>query len=199
MIGKHHVIVSLFARTALRQAARVILTESVSVLYLERAAEYFYHDSELFVQGNMYAFLHMGLYTMFFILGTLFPDIDSKQSILGRYLYLPVEHRTWTHCWLPVVLLLYFAQTRIWLRYFTLGYILHLAEDAFSYKGIDFFYPITPKRKRNGLYRTGHVSEQIFVCVLIGLSLALTLYLRRDLFRGLGLLLGNYSGPVGGL
>ena len=32
-----------------------------------------------------------------YFLGTLLPDIDNPNSLLGRIIHVPVEHRTWFH------------------------------------------------------------------------------------------------------
>lgn len=124
-----------------------------------------------------------------FYLGTLFPDCDSKNSILGRVFHIPVEHRTWTHAiWLPIILLICSFWVPI-LSYFCVGYFLHLFWDNLSVGGVCFLYPIT-KYKHYGntsakikrghlikLYRTGKISEYIVVGILIAVTIAVTIYM----------------------
>lgn len=116
-----------------------------------------------------------------FLLGTLLPDIDSKKSILGRIMHIPVEHRTWTHTiWIP---LLFFIGSIWWsvLFYVGAGYMLHLFWDNLSVCGVCYFYPITKYRKygssgarvkknhRIKLYHTGKASEGYVVGVFMAL------------------------------
>lgn len=113
-----------------------------------------------------------------FYIGTLMPDIDNPNSMLGKFLHLPIEHRTWTHAiWLPIILSLLAIMQR-WLSWLVLGYMLHLIWDNFSRGGVCFLYPIKKYRHfgdsgakiKDGhflyLYRTGQMSEGIVVGVV---------------------------------
>lgn len=124
---------------------------------------------------------------LFFLLGSLLPDIDSERSLLGKYIHLPVEHRTWTHAvWAPLLFFTagHFCRPFFWLG---LGYILHLFWDSLSYAGICWFYPVSnykrhtnsikiKKRHRFKLYRVGTVSEYILVILFLVLT-AVIVYL----------------------
>lgn len=126
---------------------------------------------------------------LIFYLGTLLPDCDSRNSILGKIIYIPVEHRTWTHTiWLPLFVFI----CSIWipiLFYFGLGYLLHLLWDSLSVCGICFFYPFSKyryyggngakvkKKHRLKLYRTGKISEGIIVGIMIALTIAMSVYM----------------------
>ena len=112
--------------------------------------------------------------------GSLLPDIDSKESILGRFLYLPVRHRTWTHSIWFVIPLVCLGLIHPILRFIWLGCFLHILADEFSRGGVCFLYPIHAYRRYpNGafvaighkmkLYHTGDKSELrcvIAVCVI---------------------------------
>lgn len=114
--------------------------------------------------------------------GTLLPDIDSKKSTLGRYVYLPLKHRTWTHTiWCVIPLFLLGIRHPI-VGCICLGYVLHLLEDSVSAAGICFLYPLQNYREYPGgafvapnhrikLYHTKGVSERRFVLVICGLCL----------------------------
>lgn len=113
-----------------------------------------------------------------FFIGSIMPDIDSENSMLGKFLHLPIEHRTWTHAvWVPIVLGLLSILHRC-MSWLTLGYLLHLVWDNLSKGGVCFFYPISKYRYfgnsgakiKDGhflyLYRTGQPSEGIVVGAL---------------------------------
>lgn len=128
-----------------------------------------------------------------FYLGTLLPDCDSKKSIIGRIIYIPVEHRTWTHTiWIPLCIFI----CSIWLPilfYFGAGYLLHLLWDNLSVGGVCFLYPIngykhygnTGAKVKQGhwlkLYRTGKVSEGIVVGVLVVTTIFVSIYMFMNL------------------
>ena len=120
-----------------------------------------------------------------FFLGTLFPDADTKASILGRFLHIPVRHRTWLHAaylYLGFLALGFFYPIFGW---FTFGAFVHLFWDSFSPMGICWFYKILSDyreypggaRVKKGfhitLYRTGEWTEYAVVFAVIGLSAGL--------------------------
>lgn len=117
------------------------------------------------------------------IFGTLFPDIDSENSVLGKFFHLPIEHRTWTHAvWLPIAFgLLALIEPILW--WFVLGYMGHLIWDNASRGGVCFFYPISKYRYfgnsgakiKDGhflyLYRTGKTSEGVVIGVVVTIAI----------------------------
>ena len=117
-----------------------------------------------------------------FCIGTLFPDIDNENSMLGKFFHLPIEHRTWTHAiWFPIFFgLLALIEPILW--WLVLGYMGHLVWDNASRGGVCFFYPISKYRHfgnsgakiKNGhfvyLYRTGKTSEGVVVGVVATIS-----------------------------
>lgn len=126
----------------------------------------------------------------FFWFGSLLPDIDSKNSTLGRKFHLPFKHRTWTHTIWPCLLLLIPAWFMPWFRWLLFGYILHLVGDAVSSAGICFTYPmkkyieypggafVAPDHKVK-LYRTNDSSEIRFVILVVLVCIVLC-YLSRS-------------------
>lgn len=125
----------------------------------------------------------VGLGLVFFLVGTLLPDIDSERSLLGRCIHLPIEHRTWTHAiWFPLVLVVAgFAFPPLW--WAALGYVLHLFWDSLSRGGVCWFYPFSryvkygsgAKVKRNHklkVYAVGEASEYILTGVLVVVAIA---------------------------
>lgn len=122
-----------------------------------------------------------------FYLGTLLPDCDNRASILGRFVYIPVEHRTWTHTiWQPLIIFI----ISMWIPisfYLGAGYLLHLLWDNISVGGVCFCYPLSKYRHygTNGakikkrhwfkLYRTGGISEYVIVIVSIVVTIVVTI------------------------
>ena len=185
MVGKNHVLVN---------TCSFVCLESGLLL-----SQYAYHGfgSELLKTGadTVSAFLFpqplISTYTLacvlLFYLGTLLPDIDSEHSILGRFLHLPLGHRTWTHAiYIPVVLFVgcIWYPILFWLGFV---YLLHLFWDSISYCGVCFFYPFSKYRNYNSgakvkehhtlkLYRAGKTSEYVVVAVILTLTVVLLLW-----------------------
>ena len=127
-------------------------------------------------------------------IGTLFPDIDNENSMMGRFLHLPIEHRTWTHAiWLPIFFgLLALIEPILW--WFVLGYMGHLIWDNASRGGVCFFYPISKYRHFGNsgakikndhfvyLYRTGKTSEGVVIGILATITVIIFCV---DVFCGL--------------
>lgn len=117
-----------------------------------------------------------GIFLVCYYLGTLLPDIDNENSFLGRFIHIPVQHRTWTHTIWCVIL---FAVLGIFIRPFmwlACGYFIHLFWDSFSACGVCWFYPfqkyisygsgaMVKKGHILKLYHTGKTSEKIFVSI----------------------------------
>lgn len=174
MTGKNH----------LTSATASLITVSSAVLYVEsyisddkisrilspaaKAAKDFMMDNK---KIPLIIFVLISL--LFYYLGTLLPDIDSENSTLGRYIHIPIEHRTYTHTlWvvIPFVIVgVLWFRPLMWLAF---GYIMHLFFDSFSQCGVCWLYPITryvsygsgAKCKQHHfikLYRTGSASETV--------------------------------------
>lgn len=76
------------------------------------------------------------------IMGSVLPDIDSKTSIIGRYVpVLPkmIPHRTITHSLLMV------AGAVLLSKSLGLGILLHIVLDMFTKEGVPLFWPIKKK------------------------------------------------------
>lgn len=123
--------------------------------------------------------LFVPICVILFYLGVLFPDVDNEKSMLGRYVHIPLEHRTWTHAvWIPVVFFLISLRYRMWF-WFSFGYFLHLLQDSLSVMGVCFLYPVSKYRKypsgakvkknhRFHLYKNHQPSEYIVSGVMAG-------------------------------
>jgi inner membrane protein len=111
------------------------------------------------------------------IFGTLLPDIDVSESIMGRKIWplsLFLEHRGFFHSLFAVggfAFLFYifnlfvFNVNIIYSIVFCVGYISHLFLDALTYKGIRPFYPIPFSIK--GFLSTNSFMEKILFVLFI--------------------------------
>lgn len=185
MMGKHHVACNFAMLSGILVINQELHTRFSTVDLLAR------FGTESF--GSLPAYVTLPLSLGLFWLGSLLPDIDSKKSILGKFLHLPVKHRGVTHSvWALSILsiLTLFCNPLFWL---TLGYFLHILMDSLSAGGICWLYPIQKYREYPGgakvapghwlkLYRTGETSEVVitilFCAVLFGASLVWLLYQR---------------------
>lgn len=109
--------------------------------------------------------------------GALLPDVDSKSSILGRYvpwIQDAIGHRTLTHTvWVLIPLFFaayWFGHVVLWM--IAIGYWLHIVQDSFSVQGINWFWPLG-KGFHIKLYRVGGIVEDI----IYGLSMGVHVWL----------------------
>jgi membrane-bound metal-dependent hydrolase YbcI (DUF457 family) len=107
------------------------------------------------------------------VIATLIPDLDSKNSKLGkkkvfRIFNLFMKHRGIVHSFifllvLSIIILILWKEI---LLPFVLGYALHLITDSFTRQGTRIFYPF--KMRVKGIIKTGGIIELIiffiFVC-----------------------------------
>ena len=138
------------------------------------------------VWGVLYALLAV----VMFWFGSVLPDIDSKDSILGRLIHVPGPHHGITHTdWFLGLLFLAslpgFTRVLFWLW---LGAVLHCWIDGLSQSGRVRFYPLGRYKTKplpNGggacvvaggtrlrLYHVGDLSETVVLLGILGLSAA---------------------------
>ena len=193
VLGVNHVVMNV--------ASAVVSIETICVLHKVTYTVSFFKQNEFIVNEtwtNVLSYLcPYALFTqvfwiwfvgvlLLFLIGTLLPDIDSKKSLFGRIVHIPVKHRTWTHTiWFPVLIFV----GSIWyspLFYLGAGYILHLFWDSLSAGGVCYFYPISRYRTygSNGafvkckhnvkLYHTGKSSEIVVVSVFLLITVVIS-------------------------
>lgn len=124
--------------------------------------------------------------TAFFI-GTLFPDVDNKKSMLGRIIHIPVRHRTWIHAAYLYLGCLFLGTLHPAFLWFALGAFVHLFWDSFSPMGVCWFYKLLSDyreypggaRVKKGfhitLYRSGEWTEYLVVFLLVTVSVAVVI------------------------
>lgn len=114
-----------------------------------------------------------------FFIGLTLPDIDlSNPRIFGN-------HRGITHGFIPMLTIFFLSHLYNVFYFLLLGYSLHLFYDFFSFDGLWIFYPFFKKQYRirgNNvslkhhilkIYRTGKLSEYIFVTFTVILNIFL--------------------------
>ncbi len=110
---------------------------------------------------------------VFFLFGGLFPDIDTRNSKIGKYLPLGwfTKHRGYFHSILlaaPLSLTIEFFLMGYGLAFFS-GYLSHLILDMLNHKGIAIFYPLSKQRIRGPLKTSGIFEEILFLFLTIAL------------------------------
>lgn len=182
MLGKNHIITNVCSLVCLSD---VLSLESNYVGHFAPQVHMITNQFTHYLnpQTSIPMFLFKFICIFLFLLGTLFVDTDSPNSLLGRYIYIPVEHRTWMHTIWIVIAVAFVSMFFHVLFWFWFGYLLHLFWDSLSNGGICYFYPISKyKGYGNGakvkqkhifkLYKVGSISEYI----LVGLVVVFTVY-----------------------
>ncbi|MAG02880.1 hypothetical protein CMI42_06080 [Candidatus Pacearchaeota archaeon] len=120
------------------------------------------------------------LFGIVVLIATILPDLDSGKSSFGRHLIfrpfqLFTKHRGVLHSF-TIAVLLSLLINYFWplLGFgFFVGYSGHLILDALTREGIRPFWPL--EFRVSGRIKTGGRIEEIFLMVLIGVSLFLVL------------------------
>lgn len=141
---------------------------------------FYTHLMFAFIIGLLLKPFTINYYFVFFLIlfGSVFPDIDQKNSFIGK-IFRPLnefvtslsKHRGIFHSvWFVIILnlLFYFLikEYLIYSLYFSIGYISHLISDALTYAGINFLHPIK-KFNISGFIATGSFSEFLFDILLV--------------------------------
>lgn len=126
-----------------------------------------------------------------YLLGNLLPDIDNPNSLIGRVVHVPVEHRTWLHAiylYLLIAALGFVHPAFSWLFF---GVFVHLFWDSFSAMGNCWFYKLFSDYKEypNGakikkghklkLYHAGEWSEYLLLFVIMAVTVVSFLWIMR--------------------
>lgn len=131
-----------------------------------------------------------------FLLGCLLPDIDQANSMIGKIVHLPIQHRTWTHTIWVIILFIIAAKFIPCFACLTAGYTLHIFFDSLSKGGICWFYPISrykiwtsgaqvKKNHKIYLYRTGETSENVTTAFVVMIN---TSFVVCDILLSAGLI-----------
>lgn len=178
MKGPNHITTSVGSVVAIDCGLRV-LSEKLDNNWFHVYREFIFRTPGLPDDQIIAIAMHVVYFVAFiaaFLLGVLLPDIDQEHSALGRYIHIPVRHRTWTHTiWFVALFAVpaYFLPFFVWIAY---GSLLHIFFDSLSRGGICWFYPISKYKTYEGgaqikkkhwlwLYRVGDKSEKVFVII----------------------------------
>lgn len=150
MTGKQHIVAGT-TLTVLTVAAY----ENVKYNWTnDRVVDMITNIKEFVIPQNM---LLIPVCLIFLVLGFLLPDCDSQKSMLGRFFYVPIEHRTWTH---TIWVILLFSIIGIFFKPFfclAFGYFTHLLVDSPSRCGVCWLYPISKyKNYGHAKIKKGH-------------------------------------------
>ncbi len=113
------------------------------------------------------------LFFVFFVVGSVFADIDSYNSKIGRNFFSRVlfaffRHRGIVHSLVFagfMYFLISFFSSRFAIAFF-LGYLVHLILDCFTVRGIRLLWPL--KVRFSFIFRSGGIFEAVvFVLFLI--------------------------------
>jgi len=183
MTGHNHLITGACALEHVYVASVLIdRADSAPLTAIQKITQDYLGITDL-VQGQepLYiAILSMALCLMMYFIGTLLPDIDNPNSILGKIFHIPVEHRTWIHAiylYLVIATLGLFVHPAFSWMFF--GVFVHLFWDSFSAMGNCWFYklfsdykkyPNNAKVKKGHklkLYYAGEWTEYLLVFIII--------------------------------
>ena len=115
------------------------------------------------------------LFMVVLLFFSVFPDIDEGSSKIAKklkpfsYLARIFSHRGVFHTvYFPIAIffVLFIFDLRLLGAAVLVGYLLHLILDAFSRKGVAFFYPLSKMRVR-GYIKVGSLIENLMFVILI--------------------------------
>lgn len=177
MMGQSHLVASVCGSVLVHTGLQALVQDDYfgKFSFVSNSVDIIYNTLFGFSANPMIA-LGVGSGLMF--LGTLMPDMDNPNSMLGRYVHIPVGHRTWLHSIYPILLLMVAAYFFTPLWWMVWGYFLHLFWDSPSIMGIAWIRPVTGYRtypsgakvKKNHwikLYRANDLSEKVFVGAIL--------------------------------
>lgn len=189
MMGRNHLVVGACALGHAYAAEILIDRADIAPLTTVKEVTQSYLGISGMNQENVLVYMTANLlvvYLIAFFIGTLLPDIDSPNSLLGRYIHIPVEHRTWLHAiylyLIPAVLGWFVHPVFSWLFF---GVFVHLFWDSLSASGNCWLYKLASEYKEYGggakikkhhvlkLYHTGGWSEYILVVLITGATVGL--------------------------
>lgn len=137
------------------------------------------------------------------VLGSLMPDIDHRQSFIGKRLKpvsylasLTAGHRGATHS--PFIIMLIAALLSLLARYltndiqqtfllvliagFTVGALSHVFLDSLTKGGVPLFYPFSSEHYRFANLKTGSMGEKLVSILMIGFLIGITIYESKGIF-----------------
>jgi inner membrane protein len=118
------------------------------------------------------------IFGIFLIIATMFVDIDSRKSKMGKgWWFRPIQwfvrHRGIFHSLLFGLLVsVIIAAIHAWAGVgFFVGYLSHLFMDCFTRSGVKVFWPVYDNKISFGWVRSGGVAEDVIFVLLLLLDL----------------------------
>ena len=173
MTGKSHIAMNVATAITLVDTS-FLISHTDAPIWLKTTEENI--RSFVLDNGSMPQWMFLTIGITLFMLGALLPDIDHKDSTLGKKgFYIPVGHRTWTHAiWMALIFFVigvFSSRLFVWL---VVGTFFHFYWDSFSASGTYWFYPIKWKHPIK-LYHTSEMSEYVFLTIHCTLTVIYTI------------------------
>lgn len=190
MNGRHHVIANVSTVITIDTVLKILSRASDNDIY-SKCHNFVLSQSNIEPELQLSSIaVNIGMAVVcivLFVIGSLLPDIDQESSTLGKIIYIPVQHRTWTHTFWIIAFLAVLSVSVSCLMWLCLGYLLHLFYDSLSKGGICWFYPLSQYKtwtsgaqiKKNHkiyLYRTGETSELIITMLAAFVGASMLVY-----------------------
>lgn len=194
MMGRNHLVTGVCALEHLWAIS--VLVENTKNRFLIQGLDVVMERFEIKLQLSLPWNIYLPMFPIFlavYFVGILFPDVDNPNSILGRIIHIPVEHRTWIHA---VYLYIATGIAGIFIHpaflWFTLGVFVHLFWDNFSKMGNCWFYkllsdyreyPNGAKIKKGNhlvLYKAGEWTEYLVTFIVVMLTIMSFIYIRTN-------------------
>lgn len=199
MLGKTHrstgmaVYLSVLTQELVHNEPIVKQNVILSTLYTTFVAPITHALGLTYVNPNdLYKFLFFALVYGFALWYALvLPDVDSKNSILGRHVPFiedTVGHRTIFHSLVPIVLLVGLSVITSGLprniaTVVTAGYLFHLIEDAWSVSGINWFVIPMRHKFKAMRYEVGGLFETVVYYLSIALNVVMVAVMLYQIFK----------------
>lgn len=179
MSGKHHLVMGATTLIATVDTSVLLSKKILSLNTLLTSVKDFVLDNQ-----SLNFWMFIGISTFLYFLGCILPDIDYPYSMIGKIIYIPIEHRTWTHAiWIPAICFIFCLKFR-YLFWLGLGMLVHNFWDSFSHSGIHWFYPINSKKHNHiKLYSINDIRETIIVVVSIFVSIFLSFFVLQSTYH----------------
>lgn len=192
MMGRSHLITGICALEHLYVADRLMAGTDLVFAGIIRhtAASYLgIENRSADIMGLPLFFIP--LYLGAYFLGCILPDADSPNSILGRIVHIPFEHRTWMHSIYPYLVIAVLGVAHPVFSWLFFGSFVHLFWDSFSACGNCWFYKIlsdyrrypgnakVKKGHRLKLYHAGQWSEYLLLFLIITVTVVSFLWIWR--------------------
>lgn len=184
MRDSNHIITGVSTAIVLTESYLLLQSCSENTLSYRLSSGIHHVITDTVLPMWFYFFIGIVLY----LLGVILPDVDSPYSMIGKKLYIPIEHRTWLH---SIWFVIPFAVGSIWVRvlcFLSFGIFIHLFFDSFSRSGIQWFYPFRRKQNKKSshilkLYHTSHVSEYVFVGIVVLLTIVYSVFTIQQIYH----------------